>query len=150
LLIKEDFDTKQRKFEVYSVLKVLKENLTPDKLLQEEANIKKILLSQNDLVYFPTEEEWQKIKNHEANPIDWNNKKHILKRILSLRKINTNKQIFFFPITIAARIEKQEEEYFELASMTKDLLSSENKKNIKNYCIKIEIDRIGNVIKPYL
>ena len=149
LLIKEDFDTKQRKFEVYSVLKVLKENLTPDKLLQEEANIKKILLSQNDLVYFPTEEEWQKIKNHEANPIDWNNKKHILKRILILRKINTNKRIFFFPITIAARIEKHEEEYFELASMSKDLLSSENKENIKNYCIKIELDRLGNVIKAY-
>src|SRR4030066_791203 len=84
-IIYEDEQTKERP-EMYSLAthKVI-EKLVQDKpIADKKEGFKTIIISPNDLVYVPTEEEWNKIKTGEENVIDWRNKKKIAERIYKM------------------------------------------------------------------
>lgn len=99
----------------------------------ENGNLPKFVLSPNDLVYVPTEEEIQKQKNN--YPLD---KKRIYKMVSC-----TGNQCFFVQIYIANVI-VDKYEYSALNKMERTIAGE----MIKEICIPIKIDRLGNLIQP--
>ena len=90
----------------------------------------KFYLSPNDLVYVPTEEE---IHSNTC----YVNKERIYKMVSS-----TGKECHFIPYTVASIIYDKIE--FEAKNKMGRALSGEM---IKAICWKLEVDRLGNVIK---
>ncbi|GAB4129886.1 MAG: hypothetical protein Fur0015_03780 [Ignavibacteriales bacterium] len=154
-----------------SVLNAI-ENITQNKPLAEpKENHKIIILSPNDLVYVPTEDEWNRIKKREQNVIDWNDKKKIANRIYKMVSC-TGSQCYFIPHNIAKPID---ENFAELGSndksekawtsnnperdtegVVKYIPNSKGKLErkddgvmIKEICIKIKVDRLGNIISVW-
>lgn len=147
-VIYESENTKERP-EMYSLAthKAIERLVQGKPIADKKDGYKTIILSPNDLVYVPTEEEWNKIKNGEENPINWNNKKEISKRIYRMVK-STGKSCYFLPAYVSHLIlpydnKKGKGEFGSQNCLEKAL----DDITIKERCIKIEIDRLGN-IKP--
>ena len=98
-----------------------------------KGNLPKFVLSPNDLVYVPTEEEIQKQKIN--YPLD---KKRIYKMVSC-----TGNQCFFVQIYIANVI-VDKYEYSALNKMERTIAGE----MIKEICIPTKIDRLGNLIQP--
>ena len=117
-------------------------------IAEEKEGYKKIVLSPNDLVYVPSEEEI------ETKIIDWNNKSNIFKRTYKMVS-STGGKCEFVPHNIAKTLLDK----IELGSGNKnqrawdgiiELVGKSEKREdsgtmIKNCCIKLKIDRIGNI-----
>ena len=142
-----------------SVLKAIENIIQNKPIVEPKENHKVIILSPNEFVYLPTEDELSKIKNKEENPINWNNKKKIFERVYKMVSC-TGSECQFVPHNIAKPID---ENYAELGSNNKSekawggivkyIADSKDKLSrrdegvmIKDTCIKIKVDRLGNLI----
>ena len=96
----------------------------------EKGEYPKFVLSPNDLVYLPTEEE--RMNGKVEYPL---NKKRIYKMVSC-----TGNRAFFVPFNISSVIRDK----FEYSSMNKIELTDE-KISIKEFCIPIKVNRIGMV-----
>lgn len=108
-----------------------------------------IILSPGDLVYVPTKEEREKIKQG-ANSVDlinWDDKKNINERIYSVTRFS-KKQCYFLKSTISDLIipYDSDKKIGEYGSQNYSEKSNDDIKVIDT-CIKLKIDRLGN-IKP--
>lgn len=146
-------ETKERKFDVVSFfdavqLKTSGQNpFQTDKGTELEKQGYKFLftLTHNDLVYIPDEDE--SIAN-----IDWNEKKKLFNKIYRVVKFS-GEQIYFQPhnfskeITIHEGKAKSAKEF--MGEFAKGTNGTEfligTKKRIKNICIKLQVDRLGNI-----
>lgn len=108
----------------------LKQGLSPVPEKNEKGISLKFYLSPNDLVYVPTEEE--KISNERKL-----NKKRIYKMVSS-----TANNSFFIPYSAAKPIYDKLE--FEAKNKMGRALTGEM---IKDVCWKLEVDRLGNILK---
>jgi CRISPR-associated endonuclease Csn1 len=102
-------------------------------------------LSPSDLVYVPTEDEQENIKN-----IDWNNlNKEQVKRIFVVNDFSST--CYFTPNHIAQSIAPKEVDLSFDSKKNKSSGSYDTKtasfegKQIKNVCVKLKIDRLGNI-----
>ena len=135
-VIYENMETGERIINSQSTLPLLevierKANNLP--IADNKEGYKTILLSPNDLVYIP--EEGENIK-----AIDWvNDRKRISERIYKVVSF-TKSQIFFIPHYVSSPIIQTT----ELGANNKSE-TSWNKLMIKRVCIKIKIDRLGNI-----
>lgn len=111
---------------------------------------KTILLRPNDLVYVPTDEEWEKIKKEEKQAIDWSDVKKINSRIYRMVK-STGNQCYFIPSYISKLILPYDDYYGnkigEFGSQNCSEKTIDGEITIKERCVKILTDRLGN-IKP--
>ena len=90
------------------------------------------VISPNQLVYLPTKEELQNINQLSPNNID----KYRIYKFVSC----TNNQLFFIPSNSAQPI-KEKYEFSPLNKMERALTGE----MIKETCIPIRIDRLGNI-----
>ncbi|MDR0865394.1 MAG: hypothetical protein LBO74_10760, partial [Candidatus Symbiothrix sp.] len=102
-------------------------------------------LSPNDLVYVPTEDERENIKN-----IDWSNlDKEQIKRIFVVNDFSST--CYFTPNHIAKNIAPKEvdlsldKEKNKISGSFDIKTASFEGKQIKDICIKLKIDRLGNI-----
>lgn len=116
-----------------SVHQAIEKIIQGKEIAEEKEGFKKIVLSPNDLVYLPTEEEIR------TKIIDWNNKSNIFKRTYKMVS-STGKQCFFVPHFISKSLDTNGK---ELGSNNKAEKSWDDIM-IKKHCIKISVDRIGN------
>ncbi|MBL7929867.1 MAG: hypothetical protein JNL47_10420 [Bacteroidia bacterium] len=152
-VIYENEKTKERSvmysIATHKIVERIKLNL-PVAVAQEGNKV--ILLQPNDLVYVPTNEEWEKLINGEQNVIDWSNRKEITQRIYRVVK-STGKQCFFIPANISKLILPYknydgDKKFGEFESQNCSENTIDGAIQIKQRCIKLRIlDRLGN-IKP--
>lgn len=98
----------------------------------ENGNVPKFVLSPNDLVYVPTLEELQNEGINE--PLD---KKRIYKMVSC-----TGNRLYVIPYYIANMI-VDKVEYTQLNKME----FTDDKQSVKEVCIPVSIDRLGNIVK---
>jgi CRISPR-associated endonuclease Csn1 len=111
----------------------LKQNLNPVPEKNEKGNKLLFHLSPNDLVYVP-------IEGEDVHMVDWKNlNKEQLKRIYKMVSC-TNSRAYFIPQNVANSI-VDKVEFFSLNKIEKGLMGEK----IKNICIKLKIDRLGNI-----
>ncbi|MEW5799344.1 MAG: type II CRISPR RNA-guided endonuclease Cas9 [Bacteroidota bacterium] len=137
-----------------SVLKALEKENNIDKIAPEREGFIRIVLSPDDLVYVPTVEEIQELKKGKVvdNSINWNDTVHIVDRIYQTVSFTGN-SCLFRKYTIADIIQqcdtklkiKGEIDWHNKSEMSFD----ETPVKIKETCIKIKINRLGN-IKPII
>lgn len=165
----ENVKTGQRLVDKKATIPIHKaiESITKNKPIAEvREGYKTIILQPGDLVYVPTQEEKIKMENgiHNTFAIDWNNQKNIANRIYQVRKFSGN-QCYFLKNNIASLIlpysnnenkelaeeesdeileEKQNSKAGEFGSQNLSEYSIDNIK-IREVCIKLKIDRLGNV-----
>ena len=161
-IIYEDEQTKERP-EMYSLAthKAIERLVQGKPIADKKEGFKTIILSPNDLVYVPTEDELKKIRAGVSEQIDWNDKKKIAERIYKMVR-SSGKSCYFIPNNISKMIvtydaslkfgEIESQNYSEKTVVypRKDKNGNEvieNQLVIKECCIKIEVDRLGN-IKP--
>lgn len=108
----------------------------------EEKNKAKLLytLKQGDFVYLPSENE-EVILDKESPLYDeyWGNLEERSKNIYIVQKFS-GKQIYFIKHTIADVIKKN------IEFGTQNCYEKVGDRTIKEYCLKLEIDRLGNII----
>jgi CRISPR-associated endonuclease Csn1 len=134
-VISEDIKTGERN-DMYSVplLEAIERLANKEPIADSKTGYNTIVLSPNDLVYMPTDEEI------ETGKINWNDKNHICQRIYKMVSC-TGSQCFFIPHTISKSIDNNCKE-----------LGANNKAEkawdgymIKKHCIKLNVDRLGNI-----
>lgn len=113
------------------VVERLKQGLSPVPETDEQGAKLRFWLSPNDLVYLPTEDEWQ------SPSIDKLEVQRIYKFVSS-----TKKQAFFLPHQVAAII-KDGTEYQSLNKIE----VTEDRVKISTNCWKLEVDRLGNIVR---
>lgn len=110
-----------------------------------------ILLRTGDLVYVPTPEQWQEMCNGNNDIIDWSIRTAISERIYRLVK-STGSQCYFIPATFSTLIIPYGKygrlKYGELDSQNCSEYTFDGKVKIKTCCIRIRVDRLGNIIAP--
>lgn len=131
----EDLKTGERK-EMYSLAahKVIERLVSGKPIADTKKDHKTIILSPNKLVYVPTQEE-------KLNPdlIDFKKKKEVFERIYKVVSFSKS-QCFFIPANISKPIIQTS----ELGSNNKSERDF-NGEMIKQSCIKINVDRLGNI-----
>ncbi len=118
-------------------------------IAENKDDYKSIVLSPNDLVYVPDEEDLERIKAKHSNPINWDNKKRIGKRTYKVVSFSGS-QCQFLLHNISALIQPYDSKTKkgEFGSLNKSEKTIDTQYSIKKVCIKIQIDRLGN-IKPF-
>lgn len=151
-IIYEDELAKERP-EMYSLAthKAIERLVHGKPLADKKEGFKIIVLSPNDLVYVPTEDELKRIKANQSNPIDWGDHKTISQRIYKMVSSSKRDCLFvqhhianaIIPTDIKQKI-KGEIDWHNKSTRTMD-----GQTTISECCMKIEVDRLGN-IKPAL
>ena len=130
-------------FASLSTYDVIQRKFNNEPIIDEKEDNKTIILQTNDLVYVPTQEE------RKTKIIDWNNKKHIAERLYRVNDFSKT-DIYFKPNTFAKAI-KSKELHTSFDDKCSRVINFEQpdveEVLIKETCIKVEIDRLGN-IKP--
>jgi CRISPR-associated endonuclease Csn1 len=161
-IIYEDEQTKKRP-EMYSMAthKAIERLVHGMSIADKKEGFKTMILSPDDLVYVPTKDELKRINAYEQNPINWNDKKRIAERIYRMNS-STGSKCEFVPHRFVNQnpiIDKIEfganninqrawDGIVKLVSNKKEGFKREDSGTmIKDVCIKIEVDRLGN-IKP--
>jgi CRISPR-associated endonuclease Csn1 len=135
-------------------------NKTQSEIADEKEGYNLIILSPNDLVYVPTEEEWHKIKTGEHSAIDWDDKKKIAERVYKMnsctgskcefvphRYVNQNPIIDKIEFGANNINQRAWDGKVELISNKKDGFTREDSGTmIKDVCIKLKVDRLGNIL----
>ncbi len=164
-IIYENIITKEREdYKSLATHKAIERLVKGDSLVEEREGFKPIILSPNDLVYLPTKDEILKIKNNiqVEEAINWHDKREIFKRTYKMVSC-TGGKCEFIPHNISNSNPIIPD--IELGSSNKnqrawdgkvELIKSDKKEKpiredsgtmIKEVCIKLKIDRLGN-IKP--
>lgn len=102
-------------------------------IAQEKPGYRTIILSPNDLVYVPEDDE-------AINSIDWSNKQNISERIYKVVSFS-KAQCFFIPHFVASPLI----DTIELGANNKSERTWDGIM-IKNRCIKIIVNRLGNIV----
>ena len=141
---KRSFDT----IPLNIVIERLKQNLVPVPEKDENGNSLLMYLSPNDLVYFPTEDEIENI-----NSINFGNLNKIqLQRLWNVNDFSS--AIYFIPNSLASSITPKEVDMNfdtkknKLTGSYDTKTASFDGKQIKDHCIKLNIDRLGSIIAP--
>lgn len=121
--------TSESSLPLLNVIECISNNLP---IVQDKPGYKTIILSPNDLVYVPEVDE-------NINSIDWTIKQNISDRIYKVVSFSKT-QCFFIPHFVSSPlIETTELGHNNKSEKTWDGIM------IKNVCIKINIDRLGNI-----
>lgn len=151
----ENNQTKEREFlkptPSISVLKAIEHQNKIDTFAPNREGFSRVILSPGDLVFVPTPEQMEKIKSniHIDKAIDWSNRKLIGDRIYVVRQF-TGKTCYFIKNEVANLIlpYRKENGVGEFGSLNISEYSIDDPPvRIKDVCIKIKVDRLGN-IKP--
>ncbi|MFN8237115.1 MAG: HNH endonuclease domain-containing protein [Chitinophagales bacterium] len=138
-------------YETISLRVAIKEE--KDKILSKENGLidlnEDIILSPNDLVYIPTENEQKNINVASFGSLN----KAQIKRVYKFVSC-TDKEAHFIPYSNASEIVKNENGTNSKSERMQDFLDSncsydKNEKPImiKEFCIKLKVDRLGNISK---
>ncbi len=142
----ENQKTKERcGFESIATHKAIENIVKGYKIGEDKEGFDKIILSPGDLVYVPTKEEREC-----SELIDWKNIKTLLKRIYKIVSFS-GKDLLCVKADISDPIiptNIKEKVKGEIDWHNKSTSTMEGDVTIKNVCIKLNIDRLGN-IKPY-
>lgn len=129
-LVNEKF--KKGEKDIFQIMKKYFENKNTDASLL-------FLLKQNDMVYLPIENENISLNAGEVDPERfWNNKRERSKNIYTVIKFS-GKQIYFLKHDIATPMINK----VEFGSQ--NCYEKINGVSIKEFCIKLKIDRLGNI-----
>jgi CRISPR-associated endonuclease Csn1 len=153
----ENKQTKERTdFRSIATHKAIEKIVKGEPIAEDKNGYDKIILSPGDLVYVPTDEEREGTKK-----IDWNNRKEITKSIYKMTD-TTQGKCMFVPHRISSAIiddteigtgNKSQRAWngkVEYMPDSKGKLKREDSGTmIKDVCIKLNIDRIGNVSMAY-
>ena len=163
-VIQENIETKKRDYytpPIYSSenVKDLKDYGIINRLLNnmdiadERKGWRNIVLKVGDLVYVPTPDEIEHYKENNINwieDIDWNreDKKRVFEQMYVVRKF-TGSSCYFLPHNVASLLKKYDKDSGkgEFGSQNLSEKNLNERTTIKDYCIPIEVDRLGNVIK---
>jgi CRISPR-associated endonuclease Csn1 len=143
----ENETTKERSdYTSISTYDLIQKKLKNEPILEQKENCRIIILQSNDLVYVPTKEE------REKNVIDWSDKKHITERLWFVNDFS--KYIIYFRPNRFAKAIISNEVDLKFEEKSKNTQGNFDHKTtsfegiqIKEICIKVEIDRLGS-IKP--
>ncbi|MBX2920754.1 MAG: hypothetical protein KF746_01080 [Chitinophagaceae bacterium] len=149
-VIYENRETKKRtEFVSVATHNAIEKIVKGDEIADDKDGFDKIILSPGDLVYVPTKEEREKIVsgNKIENAIDWESNKHLLERmykIVSFSKTDLQcvKANIADPIIPYNRKEKTKG---EIDWNDKSAMTMEGDVTIKESCIKLNVDRLGNI-----
>lgn len=146
-IIYENLISRKRDFESIPTHVVLKRILDNKPYFKEATNTRIITLQSGDLVYVPTDNEWQNIIDNQENPIDWSTYSEIVKRIYRFVK-SINNQFYFLPLNVSTLIVSYDSKnkLGEFMSQGCSEYTIDNQILIKERCIKIKVDRLGNII----
>ena len=120
------------------------ERLFPDSVIEKEELIElKFVLSPLDLVYMPTEDEM--INGYIGDHIDFN-------RIFVVNDFNDGGVVYFRPYSFANPIFEKEvdlrfDEKGKIIGSYSDKTASFEGKSIRDNCVPIKVDRLGNIIE---
>jgi len=144
----ENVITKERSgFSSLSTYDVLQKRLNNQPLLEPKANHRIHVLQNNDMVYVPTKEERDKIVRG-VPLIEIINFTEIGKRLYIVNDFSKT-DIYFRPNSFAKAIISKElhTSFDDKCSRFVNFYNSEEESDmIKNVCIKVKFDRIGNII----
>jgi CRISPR-associated endonuclease Csn1 len=120
--------------------KAIEKIIRGEKIAEDKKGFNTIILSPGDLVYLPTKEEREGIKE-----IDWSNKKHLIKRIYKVAKF-TGKECYFIKANISDLVITYDAKlgYGEFGSQNYQI-SDDDRVKIAEHCIKLKVDRLGNI-----
>lgn len=147
-VIYENIKTKERpEMCSISVHQLIEKKLNNQPIAEIKNGFKTIIISPNDLVYVPTNEEWEEYKNGNLNFVDWNDKKHICERTYKMVK-STGKTCYFLHFYISKLILSYDNK-LKVGEFGSQNCSEKSIDNIiiKNQFIKLKVDRLGN-FKP--
>lgn len=144
LVIEENNDTKERDYKTPNIDDVVNRIALKLPIYDEMQGFKYTYLSPDDLVYVPTVDEIEnKIKP------EWNNKTNISNRIYRFVSAS-DKDCYFLKANISSLIlsYNSKTKLGEFESQNKSgKTMTEDELVIKKYCIKIKLDRLGNIIE---
>jgi CRISPR-associated endonuclease Csn1 len=137
-------EASKERSQMYSLAthKAIERLVAGEPIADKREGFKTIVLSPGDLVYVPTEDEAR-----DTRPIDWNDRKTIAGRIYRMVK-STGKQCFFVPANISNLIIPYDKDtrVGEIESQNCSERTLDGETQIKKVCIKIKVDRLGNII----
>ncbi|HEU5364124.1 MAG TPA: HNH endonuclease domain-containing protein [Hanamia sp.] len=146
----ENQQTKEREgFESIATHKAI-ENLVQGKAIAEDREgFDKIVLSPDDLVYVPTIEEIERLKKGTTadNVINWNNQIHLSQRIYKVVSFS-KKDLLCVKADISDYIipyDRKTKSKGEIGWDNKSTNTMESDVTIKDICIKLKVDRLGNI-----
>lgn len=153
-IIYENEKTKERNdFISIPTHKAIEKIIQDKPIADDREGYKKIILSPGDLVYVPTKEEQEKIKAgiEISEIIDFNNKKYIGKRIYKVVSF-TDKDLLCILFNVAkpiipTNIKNSIKGEIDWHNKSPKTMEIEDNTIIKDVCIKLKVDRLGN-IKP--
>lgn len=129
---------------------ILQKKLKDEPLLPPKKNFRIQVLQTNDLVYIPTKEERQKIEGNipVIEIIDLKNQKKLRGRLYRVNDFSEH-NIYFVPNSLSSSITDKELHNSAGFKTTRFInFSNDNEEDVmlKEVCIKVKFDRIGNVI----
>lgn len=156
-IIQENLNTKERSgytsISSFDYIQQLKEGKP---IAEAKKNCRVIILQTDDLVYVPTKNEIEEIKNGGfiVDSNIWLNRKKIVERIYRVNNF-TESEIYFKPSSFSKAI-KAKELHTSFDDKCSRLIVTPTKDNegnditeeavmIKEVCIKIKVDRLGNI-----
>ncbi|RAV28239.1 type II CRISPR RNA-guided endonuclease Cas9 [Sinomicrobium soli] len=124
------------------VIERQKQGLTSVPETDEKGNRLLFYISPNDLVYIPTEEEQENIGQIDFNNFSKEQVRNIYKMVSS-----TGAECHFVQSHIASLIKNYDAKtkIGEFGSLNKSEVNIENTTRIKEHCIKLKVDRLGNI-----
>jgi CRISPR-associated endonuclease Csn1 len=125
-------DAFDRQFESIPLRIVIEAKANGSDFIEERSGYRWFTLSPNDLVYLPDEGE-------NISAIDWNNKNLLAVKIYKMVSCNKG-QAFFVPHTVSKVIVDKVE--FDSLNKIERALDG---RMIKQYCLKLKVDRLGNI-----
>jgi hypothetical protein len=156
----ENVETKERKgFASLSSYEVIQKKKKGEPIAEVKEGYKTILLQPNDLVYLPNVNSEGKIIE-DISKLDWSKPtKEIVNRIYTVKSFSKY-QIFFIPAYVSSPLDKNSNEldnnnksetawsHEGWASIKENKSNKEKDKGlmIKEYCIKLKVDRLGNIL----
>lgn len=151
-VIYENKVTKERiGFESIATHKAIEKIVNGVPIAEDKDGFKKVILSPGDLVYVPTKEEYEKIKlgNSIDEIIDLGNKKQIAGRSYKIVSFS-DKDLLSVKANISDYIipyNRKEKTKGEIGWDNKSPKTMEDNVIIKDVCIKLKVDRLGNISK---
>jgi len=121
----------RREFDIVSFYDAILLKQHGEQIFEPKIGFRVFTLSKNDLVYFPSLEE-------NPNTIEWNKKEMLRNRLFNVTKASNN-QIYFTPNSAAETIIKN------IEFGTQNCIELVQGLSIKQMCIKVKMDRLGNV-----
>lgn len=140
-------------FASISTYDLIQKKLKNESLLKQQEDCKIILLQSNDLVYVPTE------KERKNNLIDWKDQRHLVERLYRVNDFSEH-NVYFVPNNFAKDIIETELHksvgfkttrlvYYPTTEDQNPQSLQDASEMIKEFCIKVEINRLGQITKAY-